>query len=47
MPERPKPDLDQTRAALRQHDARAESEEEEAEDAKPAESDEEDEDSGA
>jgi hypothetical protein len=35
MPERPKPDLDQTREALRQHDARAESAEDEASEAEP------------
>jgi hypothetical protein len=47
-PERPRPDLDHTREALRQHDARVESDEEEAEDAKPKEGEENDEeDSGA
>jgi hypothetical protein len=30
VPERPKPDLDHTREALRQHDARQESDEDEA-----------------
>jgi hypothetical protein len=47
-PERPRPDLDHTRDALRQHDARVESEEEEAEDSKPDEGEEKEEkDSGA
>ena len=42
MPERPRPDLDHTRDALRQHDARVESEEEEEEeqDSKPEEGEE-------
>ena len=41
MPERPKPDLDHTREALRKHDQRVESEEdEEAQDAEPDEGEE-------
>jgi hypothetical protein len=48
VPERPKPDLDHTREALRRHDARVESDEEEAEASEPDEGEEqEDEDSGA
>ena len=40
MPERPKPDLDQTREALRKHDAREREDEEfEAERAEPGEGD--------
>jgi hypothetical protein len=37
VPERPKPDLDHTREALRKHDERVESEDEEAQDAEPDE----------
>jgi hypothetical protein len=41
VPERPKPDMDHTREALRRHDERVESEEpEETEDAEPDESEE-------
>ncbi len=43
MPERPKPDLDRTREALRQHDARVDSEEPEepgTEDEEPQEGEE-------
>jgi len=47
VPERPKPDLDQTREALRKHDERVESEEEEAEDAEPGEGEEKEPDSGS
>ena len=48
MPERPKPDLDHTREALRQHDERVEDEADEtADDAQPDEGEEQDEpDSG-
>jgi hypothetical protein len=41
VPERPKPDLDHTREALRKHDERAEHEPEEPEDAQPDEDEEE------
>jgi hypothetical protein len=41
VPERPKPDLDHTREALRKHDERVESEHEEAQDAEPDEGEEE------
>jgi len=48
VPERPKPDIEHTREALRQHDERVESEEpEESQDAEPdAGEDEEQEDRG-
>ena len=42
MPERPKPDLDHTREAMREHDERVESEQEpEPDEAEPDEGDEE------
>jgi hypothetical protein len=47
MPERPKPDLDHTREALRKHDERAESEEDALPDAEPDEGEDEEEESGA
>ena len=44
MPERPKPDLEHTREALRRHDERVESEEpEDTENAEPDEGEDEDE----
>jgi hypothetical protein len=45
VPERPKPDLDHTREALRKHDERVESEDEEAQDAEPDEGEEKEPDS--
>ena len=48
VPERPKPDLDQTREALRKHDKREREDEEfEAEQAEPDEGEEKEPDSGA
>ena len=45
MPERPKPDIEHTREALRRHDERVESEEpEEAQDAEPDEGEDEEQD---
>jgi hypothetical protein len=47
MPERPKPDLDRTREALRQHDERVEDEADEApDDAQPDDGDEQEEPDG-
>ena len=47
MPERPRPDIDHTREALRQHDERVAEDEEEEERSEGSESsDDEDEDSG-
>jgi hypothetical protein len=40
MPERPKPDMDHTREALRKHDARVDAEEPDSEDTEPDEDDE-------
>jgi hypothetical protein len=45
VPERPRPDIEHTREALRQHDERVESEEpEESQDSAPDEGEDEDED---
>ena len=46
MPERPRPDLDHTREALRRHDARQDSDEEETEGAEPDEGEETEPDTG-